>query len=351
MTEIKEKAIIKTEIDKLYRYALIFGAIFFGWMSYLTSSVFNQKPPELIGIVIFFVFIGFGLWSLIGFWAYFDNITIFYDRLEAKNFGGFYNKTIFFTDIVDTKTSHKQAKYNSWDELTIMLTNNKKYKIYSTSYKNYHQLEHFIRRKQGIKYNQTTNKSDKNKVLENIIIYSFLSICIFGLLYFYKKSEEFEVDKDSLVSIELTLDNKPAIKSGSKGSKSLELSIREYPDFQFNISGFAYKATQISNLVENTEGGSQVILTIEKEDYLQKLIQTKELTFWKKYFSYRNISVYGIKDKKLTYLSVAGYEAENRDDYKWCVFGILGFLLYFGYVAWDEQKKKSKTGFRQKKKE
>jgi hypothetical protein len=74
MIVTEDKVIIQSQRDNWYRYFLIVGFLFFGWMCYLTRSAVYQEPIDLIFLIIFLIFAGFALWSLIGFWAYFDNI-------------------------------------------------------------------------------------------------------------------------------------------------------------------------------------------------------------------------------------------------------------------------------------
>lgn len=199
----------------------------------------------------------------------------------------------------------------------------------------------FVNMKRRHNLKNDLNIKKKKETIENVITLSFLLICVFGLFYSYIKSEDYELNNDELVNLELTLDEKPSIITRAKGGKLLRMNIREYPDFRFNISGITYKATQTSNLTENTEGGSRITLTIDKEDYLQKLVQSKEITFWKKYVNFNQISIYGIKDEKQTYLSKSSYEEKKRSDYKWCFIGIIGFLAFIGYVELKDRKRKS----------
>jgi hypothetical protein len=317
---------------------ILAGAAFMAWLCYLSSDFLRQTPPELIGVLVFLFFVGFFLWAVIGFWTYFADITIFADRLEIRNFGRRYHKIIYFTDIIDVKIVQKHGEHESWKELTVVFGDNKKYKIYSNCYDNYGEMATFLKRKQKVKSNKKIDEADQSNRISKIIFYVSLFLCVFGLVYFYKQSQDFKVITNDLVSIEFTLNSKPSIKTGSKSSEYLALDIKEHPDFSFDISGVVYDATQISNLIANTGGGDRITLTIDKEDYLQKLVQSKALTFWKKYFGFRKISIYGIKDEKQIYLSIADYETENRVTSTHGAISMLVLLLIIAYIAWAERK-------------
>ena len=331
MPETQDKVIIQSKADNFYRFIYIGGFIFFCWICYLTRSAVYQEPIELIFLIIFLFFASFALWSLIGIWIYFPTLKIFSHRLEVEYFGGIYQKTIHFKDISEVRTEYKKTEHISWHELTIRYCNKQKFKIYSTSYNNFNQIDKFLSSKRGVSLIKSVASKNKNNITDKVIIASMSILGIIGLLYFFNQSNNYELKKDDLVSIDLTLERKPSIVEGSKGSKSLEMNIKEYPDFRFNISGIAFSATDKSKFIENTEGGSKIVLTIDKEEYLQKLTKTKDITFWQKHFDYKNISIYGIKDNKQTYLTVSSYEEERKRDSKWGVIGIVGMFIYVGY--------------------
>lgn len=73
---------------------------------------------------------------------------------------------------------------------------------------------------------------------------------------------------------------------------------------------------------------------------MQKLTKTKDITFWQKHFDYKNISIYGIKDNKQTYLTVSSYEEERKSDSKWGVIGIIGIFMYIGYELLKKEHEK-----------
>lgn len=180
MTATPEDFPIQAIVNHSSRYFLMFGAFLLGGVTYMTSDAIFQKPPDLFHVVIFLACLGFTAWSLTGFWFFFDHIKVFSDRLEVANFGGRYSRTIYYSDIEKIKKSRKSRKYESWDELTLLLKNGGTYKLYSTSYRNYNEIEAVITRKTGLVID---SENDKNKSVKNsIIVLSVLFIACAAVL-------------------------------------------------------------------------------------------------------------------------------------------------------------------------
>lgn len=333
---------IQTEVNNSTRYFVLFGAFFFGWVTYMMRDALYQRPPELLHLAIFLIGPGFTIWALAGFWIYFDHIKVFSDRLEITNFRGHYNRTIYFSEIAEIRKIHKSGKYEAWDELVILLKNRKKHKIYSTSYRNYNEIETALSRNAGLPIGNGKSRNDTIKSIKISIAVLSLLFVVFAtaLVYLYGRMSN-GVDRQDLERVELTLDDKPVIHTGRKRKKNLEIHIREYPEFDFDIAGQAYTATDAQNFVNHTQAGSRITMTLDKDEYRQKLARVEDITFWKKYFNYRDITVYEIKDQNQVYLSLRHYEHARQNDYQWGIlgaFGFLIFLIYAGYTAWVELK-------------
>jgi hypothetical protein len=334
-----EKPKVKSEINKVYRYITAIGVIFFGIFGYfITIASINTNSVEMAGVLISLVFWGFAIWSFIGFWIYYPDIRIYSDRLEISNYLGLYKKIILFSEISSIDTINKKNEKISWEECEIRTTDNKKYRIYETSYDNYTLIKIGLEKKKIRENHNRPVLIKKEKRAEKIIFLSFIIVSLYGMYYFYDKSRNYKIDDNSLIEVELTLDKKPEIIKGSKSS-SLIMSIKEFPTFEFGIYGVAFKTSKRVEFVENTEGGEKIVLTFEKDEYEQKLTKTAELTFWNKYFSYSEIKVYGIKSQKMVFLDTESYVEETKSDSKWGYWGLLVVLIYFLYSTRKETMK------------
>jgi hypothetical protein len=123
-----------------------------------------------------------------------------------------------------------------------------------------------------------------------------------------------ELKHTELQAITGEIINIAKIKKGAKGSRTIEIKLKSYPEFSFNISGNAFAATNAARYVENVTTGDTLYLDILKDDYLKKLVQEKPLNFCDRYLNYSFISVYGLRHKNITYLYLYDYNEKYKGD-------------------------------------
>jgi hypothetical protein len=333
-----EKILVQSEVDKLQRSIMLLGFILFGSLSlWITKPIIATIPLQIPVIILALVFWGFTLWSLIGFWIYFAHLKVYSDKLTISNWGGFYRRIILFTDIISIKTAKISHKNVSTEECVIKTIDNKQYKIYETSYDNYSDIKKALPRK--ILKNVPRNKLNKNreKTIEKAFLIGSVLLFLYGIYSFYYESVNYIIDKDSLVEVAFTLEKKPTISKGK--NPHLALPIKEFPNFDFHVSGAFYKASEKVVFVKNTEGGEIIYLTLNKEEYEQKLTHQSTLTFWNEHFNFFNVKIYGARTDKLVCLTTNTYINAQRQDSKIAFCLIIGILLLFLYTLRKEIKR------------
>ena len=128
--------------------------------------------------------------------------------------------------------------------------------------------------------------------------------------------------------------NKAEIEIGSKGSRSIRIKLKSYPLFNFDIAGISYYATNSSDYVANVKIGDTLSLDILKDEYQMKLSKEIPLVFWDKSVNYSFISVYGLRDKNNTYLTVSDYNNDYKSDTPIVIwlFGLAGLFMLGGGI-------------------
>jgi hypothetical protein len=323
-----EQPIVQSKADNFTRLVYVITTLFFGSAGYFVSNkAFQQHPIELGILILSLVLWGGALLGFLGIWYYYDAIKIYSDRLEISNWGNLFHRKIYFNDIIGIEIEVKNSTHTTWEECTIRVNKGRKYRFNEKNYVNYLDLKKNLNQKQIKDIYKKYLMPKGIKFIENAVI-CFACFLVLAPFYFMYQSKYFTIDKNTLIEIPLTIAQKPHITIGSKGSNGLSVTIKEYPKFNFNISGVAYSASNSSDFVQNTEGGNKVYLLFDKEEYQQKLSKEKEVTFWNKYFSYYKIDVYGIRDEKRTCLTLEDYLTKSKSQYEFYSFALFIFIFY-----------------------
>ena len=223
-------------------------------------------------------------------------------------------------------------------ELTLLTKHNKKVQINSSYYVNYGQLKNALTR--GLK----KNKGDESKVFKRWAVGIGSLFIGFALLVLLnsdiKKSEtktreDFEIINGTIKSISIE-------SHGRKHrSYSLEILVKEYPDFTFKMSTKIWSLRTLKMANSKLSVGEGIRLAIDKEAYNKKISKTAKLSFWDKHSHYHLISFAGLYkgDEMLLPLSdyiVAVNESTNQSDTILIGLSVFlsatigGLLLHFG---------------------
>jgi hypothetical protein len=320
-----EKIIIKSKPNLFNRSISLITFILFGVVSYsLLKPALEQKYIDLSLVCICLPFIVCSLLSFVSFWTYFEPIRIFLDRIEIKKAFGLYKKVFFFDEISKIETRNGRSKYISWEELIICGYNNRKYKIYSSSYQNYDDIKNNLGRHK-IRPIYKNNKTDDTKV-EKVgwgLFFTFFGLLLYGIYNAYS----YDLDRNKLVEVELTLENKPKVYSAQKRNY-LVLPIQEYAGLKFEVD---YIKATMEHFVNTTNANEKIYLTLDKEEYAQKLKQNKSLSFANKHLGYANIAIFALRTDNETVIrledEIATLRASKRETAYLFVFIILILLF------------------------
>ncbi|MBV9988326.1 MAG: hypothetical protein JO301_11650 [Chitinophagaceae bacterium] len=186
-----------------------------------------------------------------------------------------------------------------------------------------------IRRKDNTGFNQ---RSVTEKVFGVILMGLSLPVLIFTCKLCVEPDAA--VTRKELATVSGILKMRPDIKKSTAKSSSqyISFTLREYPEFKFEIGSVGYDATKISALAEFNYG-AKASFRIPLRDLATKIQQTAEPTFLEKHFNWTTIPVYDAVLNSRQVLALDDYYTEKRlrhdSEKKWCFVGIAVSVLFF----------------------
>lgn len=300
---------------------LILGGLGSCFLSYYLTSISLESEYPQIGWLILGLFFGvFGLFSIFSIWQLkkydFDG-----EKLIVKSIFNTPKKVIYVRDIKSYNEIEKKTTSGKWNDLTIF-TDNQKEKISSSAVSNYQQLKRALTK--GIQRDEYSERLWSYKVNKRygigLAVIGFL--CSIGGLNGYLK-KDVEIQPKQLITLTATIAETPKIERG-KGSRWINLKLREYPKFNFKIDGIRFYAANSHEIVAEIKANNQIELSILKDTYDKKISRTKELTFLGKTVNYDQITVNGLRKGDKTYLRLEDINEKQKEDST----GI-GFWLFF----------------------
>ncbi|MDD2799057.1 MAG: hypothetical protein PHV20_10725 [Bacteroidales bacterium] len=290
--------------------------------------------PKKLYSSLFFAFFAFGPWLL---------MLYFLDKLEYENgiltvftFWGFKKRSFGRDEIVGW--SEEMIKEEL--KLKIHLVNNKRYTISSSLYKNYAELRKvLIHGKSKIKIPSKSHD-----------FITFVLISGFGLFFLLLTIPSFVKADNGIESVETVLIHSNAIsvkKESSKSSHWIEIYLKDYPGFSFQVEDEAYKLID-DKVLEEVQQGDTISIEISKADYQHCQKDMHSGYVWKEGDSEENMSVYAVKGSFRTYLRSVDYWHEKEAAAKetpW-VNILLGLVFFFGgfyFILLKDQNKTNKS--------
>lgn len=316
-----------------YFFKWIMGILMFGAGGFIMYTACSDVYPQLIPLLtgIFLCAIGF---ILIYTGDKIDKLEIYKDRVEIKTISGKLKQIIYKNELTAwTETTHS-SKGRSWQVLTLY-AGEKKFRFSSNVYKNYEAVKEQL--VHGIDRNSELELALKKKGLKRGALLFLCFGTILLVLFFYKYSNKNRiVSAADVTQLQQVITSPVEIHKGSKGARSIRLGLKDYPDFTFEIGSNTYRATAAEDFVANVKTGDTILVDIMTSEYQKKLTREKELGFFDKTVGYRTIEIYGLYDKKYEYLTLAGYNENNRSGDFVCWFlgtlGVLGFVMAFVFL-------------------
>lgn len=134
-----------------------------------------------------------------------------------------------------------------------------------------------------------------------------------------------------LGSISGLLDSEPVItESGHSRTRTIEIRLKEYPEFEFVVNSLAMQVADEKAFVSYARQGYPMQLAIPVAHYETKFAHLRKPTFWEKHTSYYTIPVAGFKDDRHTYLwpeKLAGLKTDYTVLRIMAVVGALYFIM------------------------
>lgn len=286
--------------------------------------------PQKLYTSFFFAFFAFSPWLL---------VLYFLDKLEYENgilnvftIGGFQKKSIGSDEIIGWSEEFVKGEWT----LKLYLINNRTYSISSSVYSNYAEL-----RKALIHQKSKVRSSSKSR---NFV--TFIVISAFGLFFLLMAMLSIAKAADGIESIETVLIKSSTIsvkEHSSKSSHWIEIYVKDYPGFCFQVEDEAYKLID-DKVLEEVHPGDTISLEISKTDYQHSQKDMHSGYVWKEGDSEEDISVYAVKGSSRSYLLSADYWQAKEAAAKETPWGIivLGLAFLFGgFIFYPFKKSKS----------
>ncbi|WP_124019575.1 hypothetical protein [Flavobacterium sp. HTF] len=242
------------------------------------------------------------------------------------------------TDINSWLVRKKESKYGDYEYLYLTLNEHKIIKVSSFDYDDFDKI------KSSIIKNKPQNKILKERLDRKENIQFSIILILLGILFVYIAGQFYKDDsltKNEVCVIKGTLSEDIELKHSRK-SRSLVFKLENLSDFEFKTGSLALKETYYKDLMRDFKKGDKIYLTIEKDQYQQKISKKVQMSFWEKYFHYEKIDVVEVENRNFKYLSLSDFNKTNRDNDYWGIgfFGIFGVLLTIGsFYLYPKNKK------------
>lgn len=262
-----------------------------------------------------------------------NTLLVYPERLVIKSIFGYVKKVILLPQLTGYTEEEKYSEGNtySYKYLTIY-TPQTSYGIYSFQYSNYKDIRAALTHYAKPEPQRLAQRYKRSKLVKIPLLGILAMACFYFALHLYMHSnEDAQVDPAKLVTISGYLAEKPEI-SKYKRHRSIHISLKGVPQFDFVIGDDAYQVTAAAAYLANVYKGDKVWLGITSTDYHTKVKEDEPLSFWQKHSNYEHISVYNLSDRNQWYLRTGNYNAQvvgERDNFTiWLVLALAGFLIY-----------------------
>lgn len=319
----------------VFASAFIVGLI--GLSYYLFDSAISAKFLQIDRLIAAIIFSLFFLYIIFKARQEFKAVDIFDNFLKIKWVWGLLHYKIQTSDIeLFAESSKNKTKY--------LIIRTKKLdfliqpKLTNNNLELIDQLRQWkVKRKDNIYFDEVSSIEKK---------FGGAFLMLLGVLLFvftissYLKTYSL-ITENTLTTITGTLQSKADVKKQSLRSSSqyISFSIKEYPQYRFEIDGAGYEAVNIPDL-DNYNQGSNATFKILKRDYNVKIINSVEPRYSEKHFNWTTINLYGVQLNSNSIMTPDDYNFQTRtlfdSNRKWgfLVLGISLFLFLGGLKAY-----------------
>ncbi len=159
----------------------------------------------------------------------------------------------------------------------------------------------------------------------------FIVLWIVFLLIFIKQDNHGNiiVDSENTTQVSGMLQNKPLVKLGSKNSKSIEIYLVEYPNFKFKLTKPEFEALNADQFLSSVNKGDSITITLWKDTYNKKIIESEELTFTDKHLNYHKINILGLVKNGIEFMPKEKVNQVRKKFYtKGNFYGLMAFVVF-----------------------
>lgn len=278
---------------------IIVGVLFCGLSYYFIFDSLKHEYPQLVGLVFGVLFGLLGLLFIFSIWLL-NNYECDGEKLIVKSIFNSPKKIIYIKEINSFNEIEKRNRYTTYKDLTIF-TDKHKQKISSSSISNYIELKTALIK--GKVRDQYSEKIWAHKFYRRfgIVLIAIGVLFILGMVLVNSKRDE-RITSNHLTTIQGTI-AEPLKISRNKSSRWLNIKLKEYPKFVFELRGDRFHASRSDAIITEIFPGNQVEIDIFTDTYEKKITKTKEMTFSDKTMYYNQITVNGLKKSDEIYLA------------------------------------------------
>lgn len=308
---------------------LSLGALGFSILGfYFLKPMFNHRYLQLVDLSFFLFSASVAISSL---YYLFKNeiITVDNNKLIQESFFGALKKEFSISDLDSYTAIRKENRYLQWEDLDLYFKNGKT-RITSSNLK----LDTYYKLKERLTNGLIENDKDKanweNRHLRRFGLGFIVFWAVFSLIFVKQdKHGNITVDSESTTQVSGILQNKPSIKSGRRNSKSIEIYLTEYSKFKFKLNRPEIKALNTDQFLSSVNIGDPISITLWKDTYSKKIIESEQLTFTEKHFNFHQIDVLGLVKNEIEFMPLDKVNQVRRKFHtKGNFYGLMAFALF-----------------------
>lgn len=139
---------------------------------------------------------------------------------------------------------------------------------------------------------------------------------------------------DKTVEIKGVLKEDITIRKGRRGSRTLVILLKEYPEIKFEIGNIATGKTYVDELMSEKKANDSLHFSIENKEFKSKILKSEKVPFPDNYLRKNTIDILAVHQGSLQYLTLEDYhEVHQKNRYLMIsFFGGLALLMLFAGI-------------------
>ena len=256
-------------------------------------------------------------------------VWIYADRMEIRDPSDELKRTISFSAIQYWYEEISVSRIGQRFYRLTVYSNDKSSSFYSGIFDDYDKV------KQIVTHDKLENKSlalVNSAKRARKVGWTFISASIFLTLFYIQL---FTGDRRNIKTTEITTisgqisEIQKRVYHGNGTSIYLYIQLKQFPEYIFRVqNGPAIGATNLEDLMANVASGDSIELDVLSKTVQKKLTHTLPIGFWDKYIDYDYIDIYGIRQLKQSYLSLADYEQRCQQMVIWPLYLLIAFFAF-----------------------